>query len=199
MAFQRTYAGKQEDNGRNGCLLYQYKRCCYTEVSNSKQNGDINMTNTIVIEADDTETSRNGDDHLIYTKDGYPTVNVTVNPNRSKGRTFIHIRPRTDRAIMAQRIPYHQFIHDMVTDNQEVFYFDIDPAGLPITLSALRYSACDVYLPAGCIICRDLCPCCCKGKIDDHDDRGYGCWACPVCGEDSDTDLHLPCTGCEAQ
>ncbi|MFO0931131.1 MAG: hypothetical protein U1E39_00315 [Planctomycetota bacterium] len=41
-----------------------------------------------------------------------------------------------------------------------------------------------------------VCPCWCEGKIADHDDRGWAPWACPDCGDDSDTDLGKPCTGC---
>ena len=43
----------------------------------------------------------------------------------------------------------------------------------------------------------DECPCGCKGQFDQHDDRSYGYWACPRCGEDSDRDLGLPCFECE--
>ena len=41
-----------------------------------------------------------------------------------------------------------------------------------------------------------VCPCWCEGRIADHDDRGWGPWACPVCGDDSDTNLGKPCTDC---
>ena len=41
-----------------------------------------------------------------------------------------------------------------------------------------------------------LCQCGCEGRIADHDDRGWGPWHCPVCGDDSDTDLGEPCTDC---
>ena len=42
----------------------------------------------------------------------------------------------------------------------------------------------------------EACPCTCGGLVDDHDDRGYGAWDCQACGNDSDTDLGLPCTSC---
>jgi hypothetical protein len=42
-----------------------------------------------------------------------------------------------------------------------------------------------------------ICQCGCEGKISDHDDRGWGPWPCPVCGDDSDTDLGKPCTDCD--
>ena len=41
------------------------------------------------------------------------------------------------------------------------------------------------------------CPCGCDGKIEDHDDRGYGCWECPRCGDDSDTDMGEDCSNCK--
>jgi hypothetical protein len=39
-----------------------------------------------------------------------------------------------------------------------------------------------------------VCPCWCEGRIADHDDRGWGLWPCPACGDDSDADLGKPCT-----
>ena len=44
-----------------------------------------------------------------------------------------------------------------------------------------------------------VCPCWCEGRIADHDDRGWGPWPCPVCDDDSDTDLGKPCTDCAAK
>ncbi len=41
------------------------------------------------------------------------------------------------------------------------------------------------------------CACGCDGKIADHDDRGYGCWPCIECGDDSDTDINEMCSDCE--
>ena len=41
------------------------------------------------------------------------------------------------------------------------------------------------------------CACGCGGKIADHDDRGYGCWPCIDCGDDSDTDINEMCSDCE--
>ena len=41
------------------------------------------------------------------------------------------------------------------------------------------------------------CACGCDGKIADHDDRGYGCWPCLECGDDSDTDINEMCSDCE--
>jgi len=41
------------------------------------------------------------------------------------------------------------------------------------------------------------CPCGCKGVFEKHDDRSYGYWECPRCGEDSDRDVGLPCFECE--
>ena len=41
------------------------------------------------------------------------------------------------------------------------------------------------------------CACGCDGKIADHDDRGYGCWPCIDCGDDSDTDINEMCSDCE--
>jgi Domain of unknown function (DUF5049) len=43
------------------------------------------------------------------------------------------------------------------------------------------------------------CPCGCEGRIAKHDDRGWGPWPCPVCGDDSDADLGKPCTDCAAK
>jgi hypothetical protein len=43
------------------------------------------------------------------------------------------------------------------------------------------------------------CPCGCDGRIDDHDDRGWGCWDCPLCGEESDRDLDELCSACAAE
>lgn len=43
-----------------------------------------------------------------------------------------------------------------------------------------------------------VCQCGCEGRIADHDDRGWGPWPCPVCDDDSDTDLGKPCTACAA-
>lgn len=40
------------------------------------------------------------------------------------------------------------------------------------------------------------CPCGCNGKIEYHDDRSYGCWECPRCGEDSDADMGEDCSYC---
>lgn len=40
------------------------------------------------------------------------------------------------------------------------------------------------------------CPCGCRGVISRHDERAYGPWTCPVCGDDSDTDLGKPCRKC---
>ena len=42
----------------------------------------------------------------------------------------------------------------------------------------------------------DACPCGCNGKIEYHDDRSYGCWECPRCGEDSDADIGEGCSYC---
>tara|TARA_Y100000310_G_scaffold310397_1_gene355583 strand:+ start:3198 stop:3521 length:324 start_codon:yes stop_codon:yes gene_type:complete len=42
----------------------------------------------------------------------------------------------------------------------------------------------------------DICPCGCNGRIRKHDDRGYGPWPCPVCDDDSDTNLGKSCTVC---
>ena len=44
-----------------------------------------------------------------------------------------------------------------------------------------------------------LCPCGCKGRVADHDDRGWGCWNCPACGEESDRDLDQPCSDCQGE
>jgi len=41
-----------------------------------------------------------------------------------------------------------------------------------------------------------ICPCECGGIIAEHDDRGYGVWECPQCGEDSDVDLGEICSVC---
>ncbi len=41
-----------------------------------------------------------------------------------------------------------------------------------------------------------VCPCGCNGKIEYHDDRGYGCWECARCGEDSDGDMGEDCSYC---
>tara|TARA_R110000751_G_scaffold17181_2_gene53451 strand:- start:627 stop:2438 length:1812 start_codon:yes stop_codon:yes gene_type:complete len=43
------------------------------------------------------------------------------------------------------------------------------------------------------------CACGCAGKIADHDDRGYGCWPCIDCGDDSDTDINEVCSSCVGQ
>jgi hypothetical protein len=43
---------------------------------------------------------------------------------------------------------------------------------------------------------KNTCPCGCDGVIEDHDDRGYGQWACPKCGDDSDTNMMLECSYC---
>ena len=40
------------------------------------------------------------------------------------------------------------------------------------------------------------CACGCDGKIADHDDRGYGCWPCLECGDDSDRDINEVCSVC---
>lgn len=44
-----------------------------------------------------------------------------------------------------------------------------------------------------------ICQCGCEGRIADHDDRGWGPWTCPVCGDDSDADIGKPCTDCAAK
>ena len=41
------------------------------------------------------------------------------------------------------------------------------------------------------------CACGCDGSIADHDDRGYGCWPCIECGDDSDTDIGELCSDCD--
>ena len=41
-----------------------------------------------------------------------------------------------------------------------------------------------------------ICPCGCDGVQSDHDDRGYGVWECPECGNDSDVDLGEVCSAC---
>ena len=41
------------------------------------------------------------------------------------------------------------------------------------------------------------CACGCDGIIADHDDRGYGCWPCIECGDDSDTDIGELCSDCD--
>lgn len=38
------------------------------------------------------------------------------------------------------------------------------------------------------------CPCGCEGRYDDHDERGWGPWPCPICDDDSDVDLGKPCS-----
>ena len=41
------------------------------------------------------------------------------------------------------------------------------------------------------------CPCGCDGEINAHDDRAYGAWSCPLCDDESDTDLGELCSQCE--
>lgn len=41
------------------------------------------------------------------------------------------------------------------------------------------------------------CPCGCAGVLSAHDERGWGPWSCPACGEDSDRDRGERCSLCE--
>ncbi len=41
------------------------------------------------------------------------------------------------------------------------------------------------------------CPCGCDGIAQLHDDRSYGWWECPRCGNDSDEDLGKDCSRCK--
>lgn len=43
---------------------------------------------------------------------------------------------------------------------------------------------------------KPMCPCGCDGVVDDHDDRSYGCWSCPSCGDDSDANMLQNCSRC---
>ena len=40
------------------------------------------------------------------------------------------------------------------------------------------------------------CPCGCEGRAANHDERAWGLWPCPACGDDSDADYGLPCSSC---
>jgi len=52
-------------------------------------------------------------------------------------------------------------------------------------------------IPASALIAAEACPCGCKGRVRNHDDRAWGPWPCARCGNDSDRDLGLPCSDCE--
>tara|TARA_Y100000310_G_C20186772_1_gene580659 strand:- start:292 stop:603 length:312 start_codon:yes stop_codon:yes gene_type:complete len=67
---------------------------------------------TIVIEKDDITTPRKVEDYIEYNEDNIPTVTVKVNKNRSKGRTFIHIRPRSYRYIYSDKVEMHKVAHN---------------------------------------------------------------------------------------
>ena len=69
------------------------------------------MTSILVIEKDDTTTSKNAEDYIQYNKDNIPTVTVKVNANRSKGRTFIIMRPRSDGDIYSDKVEMHRVAH----------------------------------------------------------------------------------------
>ena len=66
---------------------------------------------TIVIEKNDEATSKDPLNYMEYNEENIPTVTVKVNENRSKGRTFIHIRPRADRVIMNETKKLHEEVH----------------------------------------------------------------------------------------
>ena len=46
---------------------------------------------------------------------------------------------------------------------------------------------------------KNKCPCGCDGVEEDHDDRSYGCWPCPSCGDDSDADMGNNCSSCKTK
>lgn len=46
------------------------------------------------------------------------------------------------------------------------------------------------------LVCRKDGDCGCEGIEEDHDDRSYGCWPCPVCGDDSDMNYGQTCSRC---
>ena len=66
---------------------------------------------TILIEKNDEATSKDPLNYMEYNEENIPTVTVKVNENRSKGRTFIHIRPRSDRVIMNETKKMHEEVH----------------------------------------------------------------------------------------
>jgi len=45
-------------------------------------------------------------------------------------------------------------------------------------------------------VCRKGGDCGCEGIEEDHDDRSYGCWPCPICGNDSDANFGETCSMC---
>jgi len=52
-------------------------------------------------------------------------------------------------------------------------------------------------IPTSATSAVETCPCGCCGRARDHDDRGWGPWPCPACGNDSDRDVGRPCSDCE--
>jgi hypothetical protein len=82
---------------------------------------EIKMTNIIIIQKDDKKTSKNEEDYMRRTKEGIGLNTVNVNPNRSKGRTHIVIRPRSIPDIIADITAVHEEVH---ADKEKVCFDD---------------------------------------------------------------------------
>ena len=95
------------------------------------------MTKIIKLEKD--EAIKDEDDYIEFSEpEQVPLQTVKINPNRSKGRTHIIIRPRSDTDIMADT----RRLHEASCGNGHILDEDNNPDSIDECMARVLYNRC---------------------------------------------------------